>query len=97
VEQNCTGGWIERALRKSDRDLAALAVLALLLSDSRYRYEMHRLMIRAHNGFVNGLPRSLYHAVDRLLGNELIRVVGTDRRGRRPEHVIIAHRRCRSR
>jgi len=52
------------ALRKSDRDLAELAVLALLLSGSRYRYEMHRLMIRTHNGFVNGLPRSLYHAVD---------------------------------
>lgn len=78
------------ALRRSDRDLAALAVLALLLSGPRYRYEMHRLMIRTRNEFVNGLPRSLYHAVDRLLGNELIRVVGTARRGRRPEHAVLA-------
>jgi DNA-binding PadR family transcriptional regulator len=78
------------ALRKSDRDLAALAVLALLFFGSRYRYEMHRLMISTHSGFVNGLPRSLYHAVDRLLGKELIRVVGTDRRGRRPEHAVLA-------
>jgi DNA-binding PadR family transcriptional regulator len=78
------------ALRKSDRDLAALAVLALLISGPRYRYEMYRLMISEHNEIVHGLPRSLYHAVDRLLGNELIRVVGTDRSGRRPEHAVLA-------
>jgi hypothetical protein len=46
------------------------------------------VLIATHNEFVNGLPRSLYRAVDRPLGNELIRVVGTDRRGRRPEHAV---------
>jgi DNA-binding PadR family transcriptional regulator len=78
------------ALRRSDRDLAALAALELLLSGATYRYEMYRLMISTRNEFVNGLPRSLYHAVDRLLGNELIRVVGIDRSGRRPEHAVLA-------
>ncbi|GAA1236426.1 PadR family transcriptional regulator [Pseudonocardia alaniniphila] len=77
------------SLCRSDRDLVALAVLALLLSGPRYRYEMHRVMIETHDDFVTGLPRSLYHAVDRLLDNELIRVVGTDRRGRRPEHAVL--------
>ena len=77
-------------LRRSDRDLAALAVLALLRSGPRYRFEMHRLMIRTHNDFVNGLPRSLYHAADRLLGKELIRVVGLDRSGGRPERTVLA-------
>jgi DNA-binding PadR family transcriptional regulator len=78
------------AIRRSDRDLTTLAVLALLFSGPTYRYEMYRLMISTHNYFVNGLPRSLYHAVDRLLANELIRIVGTDRSGRRPAHAVLA-------
>jgi DNA-binding PadR family transcriptional regulator len=78
------------ALRPSDRDLAALTVLALLLPGPRYRYEMHRLVITKHIDFVTGLPRSVYHAVDRLRRNELIRVLGTDRPNSRPERTILA-------
>ncbi len=78
------------ALQRSDRDLPALTVLALLLTGPRHTYEMHRLMIDTHKDFVTGLPRSMYHAVERLLRDELIRVVGTDRRGARPERTVYA-------
>ncbi|TQM09740.1 PadR family transcriptional regulator [Pseudonocardia kunmingensis] len=78
------------ALRRSDRDLPALTVLALLLGGPRHTYEMHRLMVDTHKDFVTGLPRSMYHAVDRLLRDELIRVVGTDREGGRPERTVYA-------
>jgi DNA-binding PadR family transcriptional regulator len=78
------------ALQRSDRDLPALTVLALLLTGPRHTYEMHRLMIDTHKDFLTGLPRSMYHAVERLLRDELIRVVGTDRAGARPERTIYA-------
>jgi DNA-binding PadR family transcriptional regulator len=77
-------------LRRSDRDLPALTVLALLLTGPRHTYEMHRLMIDTHKDFVTGLPRSMYHAVERLLRDELIRVVGTDRAAGRPERTVYA-------
>jgi DNA-binding PadR family transcriptional regulator len=77
-------------LRRSDRDLAALTVLALLLTGQRHTYEMHRLMVDTHKDFVTGLPRSMYHAVERLLRAELIRVVGTDRADGRPERTVYA-------
>lgn len=78
------------ALRRADRDLPALTVLAMLLTGPRHTYEMHRLMIDTHKDFVTGLPRSMYHAVERLLRDELIRVVGTDRAGARPERTVYA-------
>jgi DNA-binding PadR family transcriptional regulator len=78
------------ALLRSDRDLPALTVLALLLTGPRHTYEMHRLMIDTHKDFVTGLPRSMYHAVERLLRDELIRVVGTGRAGARPERTVYA-------
>ena len=78
------------ALQRSDRDLPALTVLALLLTGPRHTYEMHRLMVDTHKDFVTGLPRSMYHAVERLLRDELIRVVGTDRAGARPERTVYA-------
>lgn len=73
---------------RSDRDLPALTVLALLLTGPRHTYEMHRMMIDTHKDFVTGLPRSLYHAVERLLRAEWIRVVGTARSGARPERTV---------
>lgn len=74
-------------LRKSDRDLAALTVLALLLQGPRHTYEMHRLILDTHKDFVTGLPRSMYHAVERLVRDGLIESTGTSRGGNRPERT----------
>jgi DNA-binding PadR family transcriptional regulator len=76
------------SLQRSDRDLPALTVLALLLTGPRHTYEMHRLMVDTHKDFVTGLPRSMYHAVERLLRAELIEVVRTDRAEGRPERTV---------
>lgn len=73
---------------RADRDLPALTVLALLLTGPRHTYEMHRMMTDTHKDFVTGLPRSMYHAVERLLRDGLIRVAGTERRGTRPERTL---------
>jgi DNA-binding PadR family transcriptional regulator len=78
------------SLQRADRDLPALTVLALLLTGQRHTYEMHRLMIDTHKDFVTGLPRSMYHAVDRLMRAELIRAVGTDKVEGRPERTVYA-------
>lgn len=76
------------SLQRADRDLPALTVLALLTTGPRHTYEMHRLMIDTHKDFVTGLPRSMYHAVERLLRAELIEVVRTDRPQGRPERTV---------
>jgi DNA-binding PadR family transcriptional regulator len=73
---------------RAERDLSGLTVLALLLTGPRHTYEMHRMMIDTHKDFVTGLPRSMYHAVERLLRDQLIRVVGTARNGSRPERTV---------
>ncbi len=77
-------------LQRSDRDLPALTVLALLMTGPRHTYEMHRLMIDTHKDFVTGLPRSMYHAVDRLQRGGFVQVVGTDRAEGRPERTMYA-------
>lgn len=74
-------------LRRADRDLAGLAVLALLHTGPRHTYDMHRLMIDTRKDFVTGLPRSLYHAVERLQRDGLVRAQGTGRAGARPERA----------
>ncbi|MFC7655538.1 PadR family transcriptional regulator [Pseudonocardia benzenivorans] len=71
-------------LGRSDRDLPALTVLGLLTLGPRHTYEMHRMMIDYHKDFVTGLPRSMYHAVERLLRDGHIRVVETVREGAAP-------------
>ncbi|TWF79148.1 DNA-binding PadR family transcriptional regulator [Pseudonocardia hierapolitana] len=76
------------SLQRADRDLPALTVLALLMTGPRHTYEMHRLMVDTHKDFVTGLPRSMYHAVERLLRAELIEVVRTDRTEGRPERTV---------
>jgi DNA-binding PadR family transcriptional regulator len=78
------------SLQRADRDLPALTVLALLTTGPRHTYEMHRLMVDTHKDFVTGLPRSMYHAVERLLRAELIEVVRTDRVEGRPERTVYA-------
>lgn len=78
------------ALGRSDRDLPGLTVLALLLTGPRHTYEMHRMMIDTHKDFVTGLPRSMYHSVERLLRDGLVVVSGTVRDGTRPERIVYA-------
>ncbi|WP_216213251.1 PadR family transcriptional regulator [Amycolatopsis aidingensis] len=75
-------------LRRADRDLAAVTVLALLLQGPRHTYEMHRLIVDTHKDFVTGLPRRLYHAVERLERDGLIGVAEHSRAGSRPERTV---------
>ncbi|WP_433248406.1 PadR family transcriptional regulator [Streptosporangium sp. CA-135522] len=69
-------------------DLVGLTVLALLSIKPSHPYELHRLILDTHKDYVTGLPRSLYHAVGRLAGDELIVPVETSREGRRPERTV---------
>jgi DNA-binding PadR family transcriptional regulator len=77
-------------LGRHDRDLVALTVLALLMTGPKHTYEMHRMMIDTHKTFVTGLPRSMYHAVERLLKDNLIDAVDTLKDGPRPERTVYA-------
>jgi DNA-binding PadR family transcriptional regulator len=77
-------------LTRGDRDLVALTVLALLMTGPRHTYEMHRIMIDTHKDFVTGLPRSMYHAVERLHRDGLIDAVETRRDGPHPERTVYA-------
>ncbi|TYB56000.1 PadR family transcriptional regulator [Nonomuraea sp. PA05] len=69
-------------------DLVGLTVLAMLSVRASHPYELHRFIVDAHKDYVTGLPRSLYHAVERLAGEELIVPVETSREGRRPERTV---------
>jgi len=80
---------VQRPDRK-DRDLAGLAVLALLSTGPRHPYDIHRLLIETGKVFVTGLPRSLYHAVDKLEQAGFIEPVGTQRQAGRPERTVYA-------
>ena len=75
-------------LGKADRDLVGLTVLALLVQGERHTYDMHRQMIDTHKDFVTGLPRSMYHAVERLSRDGLIEAGSTLREGGRPERTL---------
>ncbi|WP_433287026.1 PadR family transcriptional regulator [Pseudonocardia sp. CA-142604] len=77
-------------LSRSDRDLPALSVLGLLLSGPQYTFEIYRTVVDREMRFLTGLPRTLYHAVDRLARGGLIEVVGYERTGIRPERTIFA-------
>ncbi|MEV0351345.1 PadR family transcriptional regulator [Nonomuraea sp. NPDC050680] len=69
-------------------DLVGLTVLAMLSVRASHPYELHRFIVDTHKDYVTGLPRSLYHAVERLAKDELIVPVKTDREGRRPERTV---------
>lgn len=75
-------------LRRADRDLPGVTVLGLLTTGPRHTYEMHRMMIDFHKGFVTGLPRSMYHSVERLLRDGHVEVVDTERPAGRPERIV---------
>lgn len=66
----------------------ALTVLGLLRERPMHPYEMYQLaQFRRGDRLVKIRRGSLYHAVDRLDRDELVRVVGTDRDGKRPERT----------
>lgn len=69
-------------------DLVGLTVLALLSVRAGHPYELHRFIVDTHKDYITGLPRSLYHAVERLARDELIAPAGTGREGRRPERTV---------
>ncbi|MEU7741023.1 PadR family transcriptional regulator [Nonomuraea sp. NPDC049158] len=69
-------------------DLVGLTVLAMLSVRASHPYELHRFIVDTHKDYVTGLPRSLYHAVERLAKDELIVPTKTDREGRRPERTV---------
>jgi DNA-binding PadR family transcriptional regulator len=75
-------------LQRADRDTTALCVLGLLKTGPRHTYEMHLMIERTHKTFVTGLPRSIYHAAERLLAAGHIRVAATTRDGVRPERTV---------
>jgi len=77
-------------LQRVDRDLPALAVLALLTRGPRHTYDMHRFMVDTRKDFVVGLPRSLYHAVDKLERAGFVTQAGTEQSSGRPERVRYA-------
>lgn len=63
-----------------------MAVLALLREVPMHPYRMRVLLRERHKDEILALKRgSLYHAINRLLRDELIEVEGTGREGRRPE------------
>jgi len=80
----------KRKLTRSDRDLAALTVLALLTVGPRHPYDIHRFVVETRKDFVTGAPRSIYHAVGRLERGHLIEPIGSEQAGGRPERTLYA-------
>lgn len=65
-----------------------IAALALLVERSMHPYEMYQLLIQRHEDRVIKVrPGSLYHTVDRLERHGLVRALGTEREGNRPERT----------
>jgi DNA-binding PadR family transcriptional regulator len=69
----------------------AVAALGLLLERPMHPYEMVQLLLaRSEDRLVKVRPGSLYHVVDRLAADGLVRPVGTERAGNRPERTTYA-------
>jgi DNA-binding PadR family transcriptional regulator len=66
-----------------------ISVLALLRARPMHGYEMFQTLVERHaDRIVKVRPGSLYHVVDRLTEEKLIRRAATGRDGKRPERVI---------
>jgi DNA-binding PadR family transcriptional regulator len=66
-----------------------ISLLALLRARPMHGYEMLQTLVERHaDRIVKVRPGSLYHVVDRLTEEKLIRRAATDRDGKRPERVI---------
>lgn len=70
------------------RNLTALTALAMVAERPCHPYEMLGLIRERRKDFATGLPRSLYHAVDRLQEAGFIEPAETSREGRRPERTV---------
>lgn len=69
----------------------AVAALGLLLERPMHPYEMVQLLLaRSEDRLLKVRPGSLYHVVDRLAADGLVRPVGTERAGNRPERTTYA-------
>lgn len=65
-----------------------IAVLGLLIERPMHPYEMFQtFMARSEDRIVKVRPGSLYHTVERLERDGLLRVTGTEREGNRPERT----------
>ena len=65
-----------------------IAALALLTERPMHPYEMYQiLLLRKEDRIVKVRPGSLYHAVNKLEEGGLVRALGTDREGNRPERT----------
>lgn len=66
----------------------AVMLLALLAERDMHPYEMYQLLVeRQEDRLVKVRPGSLYHTVERLARDDLVRPVGVDRAGNRPERT----------
>ena len=66
-----------------------ISVLALLRERPMHGYEMVRTLVKRHaDRVVKVRPGSLYHVVDRLTEEKLIRRAATARDGKRPQRAI---------
>jgi DNA-binding PadR family transcriptional regulator len=66
----------------------AVAALALLAEGPTHPYEMYQTLVqRSEDRLVKVRPGSLYHTVDRLAREGLVRATGTEREGNRPERT----------
>ncbi|MBY4129166.1 PadR family transcriptional regulator [Rhodococcus fascians] len=75
-------------MRREAVNPLGVSVLALLSEGPMHPYEMYQLLLeRKEDRIVKIRPGSLYHAVARLHGQELVAEVGTDREGNRPERT----------
>jgi DNA-binding PadR family transcriptional regulator len=74
--------------RPLNTDLTAITALGLLAERPRHPYEMQRLIRYRDKSYVKGLPRSLYHAIDRLSAAGLVEAGEPTREGRRPERTV---------
>ena len=79
---------MSHGLTRAQRDLVSLTALAMLREGPMHPYEIQRLIRERHKEFVTGLPRSLYHAMERLHRVGWIEPVETTREGRRPERTV---------
>ncbi len=69
----------------------AIAALGLLADRPRHPYEMYQLLLdREEDRVLKVRPGTLYHTVDRLARDGLVRPVCTEREGNRPERTTFA-------
>jgi DNA-binding PadR family transcriptional regulator len=66
----------------------AVTILGLLNERTMHPYEMYQLADTRRGRLVKIRPGSLYHTVNRLEAERLVRTTGTDRTGNRPERTM---------